>query len=550
MEAIYEVGYLGEAYLITERERKRIEANPKWLHGDLLFSIDGEGWKLKQRTEEWIAGWVDVSKGEKLFNGKRAGQMYKAFQPIDSRYPKMAILVKISDKSRTDSIQLRTVRVLRYDDTRRYFIVDNIKNYGWLDGKGESEFFHARHRIVYRKPKDSLPTVDPITSRKDLTHLEVVSIDPPGCRDIDDGLSYREMDDGKIEVGVHIADVSSYLPPDHPFNRFLLTSGFSFYGDGTHHMFGEWATDLLPLVEGEERRAYSVIMEFDGLEPVSHRFERSTVRNRKAYAYDEYPTDTPLYLLTEKCYAGDEDFDVHKMVEYWMVMANQLVANCLHDRFGDNCLFRTQPETEVKSIDAPDEIMNLIRQYSRQKAVYTIGAEGHASLQKKIYTHFTSPIRRYADIIVHRLLWEATNGGRVENVSPIPLWRICWHLNEIEKAHKKAYREILEPEFPEPTVLEGVVIGMDTERASISVYVPEIKQLFQGIHLLPVQVTAEITYTDTSIEVANKSGESIEINLADTVAISILIITKGVVHTGRRIINLAKPNTIALFIDP
>jgi exosome complex exonuclease DIS3/RRP44 len=44
--------------------------------------------------------------------------------------------------------------------------------------------------------------------------MRVCSVDPPGCRDIDDALSFRELDSGQLELGVHIADVTSFLRPD------------------------------------------------------------------------------------------------------------------------------------------------------------------------------------------------------------------------------------------------------------------------------------------------------------------------------------------------
>ena len=47
----------------------------------------------------------------------------------------------------------------------------------------------------------------------DLRALRVCSVDPPGCRDIDDALSCRDLPCGALELGVHIADVSSFLLP-------------------------------------------------------------------------------------------------------------------------------------------------------------------------------------------------------------------------------------------------------------------------------------------------------------------------------------------------
>lgn len=49
--------------------------------------------------------------------------------------------------------------------------------------------------------------------RVDLRHIDVCSVDPPGCTDIDDALHCRPLEDGTLEVGVHIADVSHFIRP-------------------------------------------------------------------------------------------------------------------------------------------------------------------------------------------------------------------------------------------------------------------------------------------------------------------------------------------------
>lgn len=66
--------------------------------------------------------------------------------------------------------------------------------------------------------------------RKDFRGLVVCSVDPPGCRDIDDALHARVLPNGNIEVGVHIADVTHFCeprrrpPPPPPSSPLLLSS--------------------------------------------------------------------------------------------------------------------------------------------------------------------------------------------------------------------------------------------------------------------------------------------------------------------------------------
>jgi exosome complex exonuclease DIS3/RRP44 len=55
--------------------------------------------------------------------------------------------------------------------------------------------------------------------RLDLRHIPVCSVDPPGCKDIDDALHCRELPNGNYEVGVHIADVTHFVKPGSEIDR-------------------------------------------------------------------------------------------------------------------------------------------------------------------------------------------------------------------------------------------------------------------------------------------------------------------------------------------
>jgi exosome complex exonuclease DIS3/RRP44 len=52
-----------------------------------------------------------------------------------------------------------------------------------------------------------------VAQRTDLRFLDICSVDPPGCTDIDDALHCRELPNGNLEVGVHIADITHFIRP-------------------------------------------------------------------------------------------------------------------------------------------------------------------------------------------------------------------------------------------------------------------------------------------------------------------------------------------------
>lgn len=69
-------------------------------------------------------------------------------------------------------------------------------------------------------PSDSWSiSSDEIGRREDLRHLDICSVDPPGCTDIDDALHFRELKPNVFEVGVHIADVSHFVRPETALDK-------------------------------------------------------------------------------------------------------------------------------------------------------------------------------------------------------------------------------------------------------------------------------------------------------------------------------------------
>lgn len=62
-----------------------------------------------------------------------------------------------------------------------------------------------------------------------MRHLEICSIDPPGCTDIDDALHVRALANGNYEVGVHIADVTHFIRPNAAIDAEAAKRGTTVY---------------------------------------------------------------------------------------------------------------------------------------------------------------------------------------------------------------------------------------------------------------------------------------------------------------------------------
>jgi exosome complex exonuclease DIS3/RRP44 len=341
--------------------------------------------------------------------------------------------------------------------------------------------------------KDWVVTDDKIDSKRvDLRHLVVCSIDPPGCKDIDDALHARMLPNGRLECGVHIADVTYFVKHDSAIDVEARDRSTSTYlvERRLDMLPGLLTTHLCSLRGGIDRFCFSVIWELnpDTLEILDVRFHKSVIHSRAALTYDQAqlmldnPNDkgdvqdgvrflnsVAVRLRKKRMDAGaltlaspevrfqldeatQDPTDVkmynlkqaNALVEEFMLFANITVAKQITSVFPRYALLRRHPvpqrqnfdgliaaasiaghkikvDTSKELADSLDlavldgspyfnKLLRIMATRCMSQAVYFCSGElseaeyRHYGLATPIYTHFTSPIRRYADVVVHRLL--------------------------------------------------------------------------------------------------------------------------------------------------
>ncbi|KAK4798304.1 hypothetical protein SAY86_030630, partial [Trapa natans] len=326
--------------------------------------------------------------------------------------------------------------------------------------------------------------------RQDLRHIRAFSVDPPGCKDIDDALHCIALSNGHFEVGVHIADVTNFVHPGTPLDDEASQRGTSVY-------LVERRIDMLPkpltedicsLKADVERLAFSVLWEMTPeAEIISTRFTKSIIKSCAALSYIEAqarmddsrlvdPLTTDLRNMNAlakkmrlrriergaltlasaevKFQIDTETHDpldigmyqireANQMVEEFMLAANVSVAEKILKHFPVCSLLRRHPiptkemlepllrtaaavgvnldvSTSKALADSLDhavgddpyfnKLIRILATRCMTQAVYFSSGDLsspeylHYGLAAPLYTHFTSPIRRYADVIVHRLL--------------------------------------------------------------------------------------------------------------------------------------------------
>lgn len=337
-----------------------------------------------------------------------------------------------------------------------------------------------------------------IAGRRDFRDITTFTIDPADAKDFDDALSFRTVEDGLFEIGVHIADVTHYVTPGSLLDKEAFERGTSVYlVDRTVPMLPEALSNkLCSLRPQEDKLCYSVVFRMDGNAKIKDTwFGHTVIRSDHRFNYEEVQKiieggEGPLsaeilklhsiasLLRKRRFEAGAISFERPEMkvivdaagkpvdvvrkisvesnflIEEFMLLANRTVAEfvarkCkakdptfvyrIHEdpnpekleslrsfarNFGHKLGDTSTAKVASKSLNAlisstrgkPEEsVLQMLALRSMARARYSTDNVGHYGLAFKYYTHFTSPIRRYPDMMVHRLLDIYTSGGKSQD---------------------------------------------------------------------------------------------------------------------------------------
>lgn len=442
-------------------------------------------------------------------------------------------------------------------------------------------------------------TTEEISKRRDMRNDLTFTIDPKDAKDFDDALSFKQLENGNYEIGVHIADVSHYVKPktvldDEAYNR--ATSVYLV--DRVVPMLPEMLSNgVCSLRPDEEKLTFSAVFEMNKkAEIINKWFGRTVTCSNKRFSYEEAQKliDNNFYKdvkaqkeynidkvklkcnipaeisLTKSSYKVDESVvksilklnelakilrkkrmqsgaisfdkievkfhlddeanpqgvyfkksrDANKLIEEFMLLANKKVAEFIglnkgrptkntfvyrvHDepdieklaslkniigKFG----YKINTETREKTSESLNKLLknvhgkkeaNMVETLtirSMSKAAYTTQNIGHYGLAFNYYSHFTSPIRRYPDVMTHRLLQHYLEGRKSPKAEIYE--EKCKHSSRQEELAAKAerdsikYMQIKYMQNHRDTEFKGVISGV----TEWGIYVEIIENKCEGM---------------------------------------------------------------------
>ncbi|WPR72253.1 ribonuclease R [Flavobacterium sp. NG2] len=465
---------------------------------------EGEVIEIVERAKTDFVGVIDIQKNFAFVSTANPKMYTDIFIPKD----KIAeaeqgdvVLVHIEDwPKRADSPFGKVIKVLGKPGEHDTEIHAILAEYG-LPAEFPIEV------ETYAQKIDTSITEAEIANRRDMRDTLTFTIDPKDAKDFDDALSFKQLENGNYEIGIHIADVSYYLEEgtildDEAYQRATSVYLVDRVVPMLPEVLSNFACSLRPQ---EEKYTFSAVFEItEKCQVVNQWFGRTVIFSDQRFAYEEaqYIIETKDDTIPEEISITGSSYqvspeivsatlkldelakifrrkrmndgaisfdkvevkfnldaegepegvyfkiskDANHLIEEFMLLANRRVAEYIgkqkktfiyriHDepnedkliamqtviaKFGYKIDFRNKDDISkslnklMEDVSGKKEqnLIDTLAIRSMSKAKYSTDNIGHYGLAFDYYSHFTSPIRRYPDVMVHRLLQFYLDGGK------------------------------------------------------------------------------------------------------------------------------------------
>lgn len=499
VEGEFQMTQRGAGFLLTDKNEADIYIAPQHvnhaLNGDRIrvaitkktaTKTEGQVVEVLQRERTQFVGTVEAHEKFAFFipdNQRNGVDIYIPKEKLNGAKDKDKVLVRITAWPKSSQSPYgEVIEVLGSKNTNETEMIGILVNQG-LEIKFPQAVIAAAEKVTM--------DLDPeeVIKRRDFRNVTTLTIDPIDAKDFDDAISIQWLENGNVEIGIHIADVSHYVQPGTPMDEEALKRSNSVYlVDRVIPMLPEQLSNMAcSLRPNEDKFSFSAVFEMDEKGKVLNQwFGKTVIHSNRRFTYEEaqeiiegaegdykkeilFLDQIAKILRKKRLKSGalnieSEEMrfeldaggnptnvilktskDAHKLVEEFMLLANKKVATFIA-KPGNKAdkipfVYRCHDKPDIEKIalfrvfidkfgyelnfTSPDDISTAINELllkikptseysliqtmairSMAKATYETDNIGHYGLAFPYYTHFTSPIRRYADLLVHRILFE------------------------------------------------------------------------------------------------------------------------------------------------
>jgi exoribonuclease R len=449
----------------------------KCLAGDHI-AWDGKKCILELRDEHpLIVGTLELTNKSKYGLTSRGVPIY-LFTPYNKSYPHF--IVGCSEKD----VSKNKIGLIKFDD----WSASSTFPRGQLQQVlGTSGDFEAEKQALiwqacpWKYPKGSYtPQSKENILRQELKGFSF-NIDPEGCKDVDDVLTFEEIENDKWKVTITISDVATFVEDGGAVDIYASLIGQTLYdNDGTilrPMLPKEYSEEVCSLIPGKPSYGISLQFIWDGKEITNKEWFESQLITNKSYTYEEFQESDSQYktiLAQISSYLAKEEVtDSHKWIEQCMLFYNNEAGRILKQ--AGMGILRKHSAPNLEKLEKYKTHLPELEKLAYSSAEYCLADEKetrHFGLESDNYAHVSSPIRRYADLVNQRVLKIHIRNLKEHYIVQLAMY----DMNYRAKLNKSFSRDMdfLTAISTGQTTFKGVIIDkiIIDEQMKVKIYIP------------------------------------------------------------------------------